>query len=131
MKSILLILLFFASLPLYAPVNHTVFIASREPVNYYEPLIRAVVYVESENGQHLYNEVENAVGYFQIRPIRVLDYNQRTGSNYKHEDFYDYELSRKMFLYYTKGRSFESVARRWNGSGKKTIQYWNEVKKRM
>jgi hypothetical protein len=42
---------------------------------------------------------------------------------------YDYEISRKVFLFYTKGRNFEAVAKSWNGSGKLTIIYWDKVQK--
>ena len=128
MKLLTLFILLLICLPVFGPNNNLVFLRAEEPVNIYDRLINAIVMVESENGQHLYNDVENAVGYFQIRPIRVLDYNQRTGSDYKLEDFYSYELSREMFLYYTKGRSFERVAKSWNGSGPMTVEYWKLIK---
>ena len=120
-------ILFFSLLS--APPNNSVVIFESEGVNYYEPLIKAVVMVESNNGKYLYNPKENAVGWFQIRQIRVDHYNQLTGSNYALIDFYDYDLSRKIFLYYCQGRPFESVAKSWNGSGPMVKDYWYKVKK--
>jgi len=94
----------------------------------YDLLIEAITFVESSHGVNVYNASEQAVGWFQIRQIRVDDYNRRTGSSYKLNDFYDYELSREMFIYYAKMyNSWEEIARRWNGSGAMTTIYWNKV----
>jgi len=95
----------------------------------YEPLIRAVYQWESSSGLNLYNKDENAVGPFQIRQVRIDDYNKRTGSNYILEDCYDYDLSKHIFLHYAYGKTYEQAAKNWNGSGPKTIKYWDEVKK--
>jgi len=131
----MIILLLFVSIKvLLAPTSISLFIFESKSINYYDPLIKAINWVEVKDGKDLYNEEEDAVGYFQIRPVRVNDYNKRTNSNYRLHDFYDYELSRKMFLYYTydykKGRlkTYEKAARDWNGSGKMTIEYWKKVK---
>ena len=123
--SILLILTFAIC---KAPEWKSLYIMRAEPIQKYEPLVRAVYWVESKHGKYLWNPKELAVGPFQIRPCRVDDYNRRTGSHYKHEDFYDYELSRKMFLYFAQNKSFEQAAKDWNGSGPMTIEYWKQVK---
>ena len=34
-------------------------------------------------------------------------------------------------MYYTQGRSYEKVAKSWNGSGPKTIDYWKKVKSKL
>jgi hypothetical protein len=102
-----------------------------EVINYYDPLVRAVTAVEVGDGSDLYNEKEDAVGYFQIRPVRVEHYNKLRGTDYKLEDFYDYDLSREMFLYYAHGKTYERAAKDWNGSGHKTIEYWNKVRARL
>lgn len=129
MITTLIFILLFQLLP--APGSFSFIIILPEEINMYDPLIKAIVWVEVKEGKDLHNEIEDAVGYFQIRPIRVEDYNKLTGSNYKLEDFYDYELSRKMFLYYAAGKSFEQAAKNWNGSGPKTIEYWKLVKSRL
>lgn len=132
MKRLLFILiLFIAAQAMSAPGKVVLLIVKDTPINFYDPLIQAVTWVESMDGQYTYNPKENAVGWFQIRQIRVDDYNQRTGSNYVLEDFYDYKLSREMFLYFAQGRSYEEVARSWNGSGEQTIEYWEKVQKEL
>lgn len=113
---------------LAAPEGVLIVYTEPEPVCDYDLLIKAVTWVESSHGVNVYNESEQAVGWFQIRQIRVDDYNKRIGNSYKLEDFYDYELSRKMFLYYAqKYDSWETIANRWSGSGHMTINYWNKV----
>jgi hypothetical protein len=78
-----------------------------------------------------YNNIEEAIGAFQIRPIRLLDYNQRTGNNYKSADCYNLRISKEIFMYYARRFEFsdyELIARNWNGSGKATLEYWEKVK---
>jgi len=97
----------------------------------YDKIVQAVVQVESRGNILAYNLREEATGAFQIRPIRLLDYNRRTGKNYKLEDCYNYEISREIFLFYAKrigNENVELIARKWNGSGKATEVYWGKVK---
>lgn len=96
--------------------------------------MKAVVQVESAGDTLAYNPSEEAAGAFQIRPVRLLDYFQRTGINYKIEDCYNYDISKEIFLYYARQtgyRDYERIARNWNGSGKSTIDYWDKVKANM
>ena len=97
-KIVLIVIVSLLCRLLPAPEFRTFTIVKSDWINSFDPLIKAIVCVETNNGKNLYNEKENAVGHFQIRQIRVNDYNQRTGSHYKLEQFYDYNLSRKMFL---------------------------------
>ena len=93
-----------------------------------EPLIKAITFLESTHGLYTFNEAEGAVGWFQIRQIRVDDYNKRTKSTYKLIDFFDYDLSKEMFLYYAQMYDdWETIAKRWNGSGPMTEIYWDKV----
>ena len=88
--------------------------------------------VETQYDTMAYNPLEDAVGYFQIRPIRLEDYNSRTGSTYSMTDLFNYNISEKIFLYYANEigpNNFERIAKTWNGSGKSTIQYWEQVKR--
>ena len=112
-----------------APEYKTLYVVKADPVNFYDPLIRALILVEVGNGSVLFNPLENAVGWFQIRPIRLEHYNKLRGTSYKLEDFYDYKLSKEMFLYYAHGKDWEHAARDWNGSGHKTLEYWEKIKK--
>jgi hypothetical protein len=128
----LTILFIFLLIPwlLPAPGSACCYIEITEPINYYEPLIKAVVQVESCNGKYLYNKKENSVGWFHIRQIRIDDYNNKTGSHYSLRDCYSYTLSRRIFLYYTYHEDYENVARRWNGwiIRPDTKDYWKKVK---
>jgi hypothetical protein len=115
-----------------APSRESIIIPASEPINPYKRLIYAIGMVETKLDTFAYNPVEKAVGYFQIRPVRLEDYNKRTGKNYKLKDMYNYSISEKIFLYYAHQLgpyNFEKISRRWNGSGPKTYHYWNRVKK--
>jgi hypothetical protein len=128
--SVTILLLFV--LKVFAPSRSTLVIIDTSPTDPFRNLIHAVGMVETKFDTLAYNPVEEAVGYFQIRPIRLKDYNKRTGNHYKKNDLYKYDISEKIFLYYASEigpYNFERIAKEWNGSGKKTIQYWKKVKK--
>lgn len=115
-----------------APVTDNLPVFSTDNINPYKKLIHAIGMIETRHDTLAYNPVEQAVGYFQIRPIRLEDYNRRTGDNYTMKDLFDYNISEKIFLYYAVKAgpyNFEKIARNWNGSGPKTYYYWNRVKK--
>lgn len=119
------------TLKVTAPDRKVIYIIRAEPVDAYERLIKAVVQVESGGDTLAYNLIEEATGAFQIRPIRLQDYNLRTGNKYKIEDCYNYDISIEIFLYYANLLGiphYETIARNWNGSGKATIDYWEKVK---
>ena len=124
-------LLMFAS-KVFAPGSVSLVIIDTPPVEPFKQLIHAIGRVETKFDTLAYNPVEEAVGYFQIRPIKVQDYNMRTGSKYTKKDLFDYKISEKIFLYYASQigpYDLEHIARNWNGSGSGTIQYWKRVKK--
>ena len=117
---------------LFAPVRATFTIDSIPPVEPYKNLIYAIGMVETQLDTLAFNPLEEAVGYFQIRPIRVLDYNIRTGSTYTVKDAYNYKIAEKIFLYYASEigpYDFERISKAWNGSGESTKLYWDRVKK--
>jgi len=128
MIALTFILMMFAGV-LTAPPYTALYIIRPPEINYYEPLIKAVTYVESCNGKYTYNAKEQAVGWFSIRQCRVDHWNKLMGTSYKLDDFYDYDLSREMFLYFAKGKTFEKAARDWNGKWSLTEGYWQKVKK--
>jgi len=116
----------------FAPGAVSLVIKYTPPVEPFKRLIHAIGKVETSSDTLAYNPLEEAVGYFQIRPIRVADYNRRTGSTYSTKDMFNYKISEKVFLYYAiqiGPYNFEQIARNWNGSGNSTLQYWAEVKK--
>lgn len=131
MKSLLFIFFLLISIRVTAPDLNLVFIASTGPVDAYDRLINAVIQVESAGITMAYNLAEKATGPLQIRPIRLLDYNRRTGNNRTLEECYDLEVSKEIFMYYARITGYphyELIARNWNGSGKMTIEYWKKVK---
>ena len=116
----------------FAPSNEFLVIMDIQPVEPFKQLIRAIARVETSGDTLAYNPVEEAAGFLQIRPIRLKDYNKRTGSSFVLNDMFNYEISEKIFLYYASQigpNDFEKIARKWNGSGPRTKFYWNRVKK--
>jgi hypothetical protein len=121
---ITLFLALFASLTA-PPLRETVICHPKE-INPYEAIIHAVTTVESSNGVNLYNAKELAVGYFGIRPIRLEDYNKRTGQNVTHAQCYDYEIGKRIFLFYASQvdyRDIKGICIAWNGVSKKNKYY--------
>ncbi len=125
------ILFLLLSLRVFAPGESIIYIENKAPLNKYDRLIKAIVLVESNGDHNAINHVEMAVGAFQIRQIRIDHFNSLTGKNYTLQDCFDYEVSKEVFMYFTKNRSYELVAKSWNGSGPMTIEYWNKVKSKL
>jgi hypothetical protein len=131
-KLILVLILILLTFPVIAPVYKSFVISKPVPVEPYKKLIYAVGMVEGKGDTATYNELEMAAGYFQIRPVRVEDYNNRTGSHYTLDDMFSYEISEKVFLYFATQigpYDLEKIARNWNGRGVRTIEYWKKIKK--
>ena len=125
-------ILFSCSLTVSAPIWNALSIIEPVPVEPYKRLAFAVGMVETKGDTLAYNPVEGAVGYFQIRPIRLIDYNRRTGSHYTRKDLFDYKTSEKIFLYFADQigpYNLEQIAKKWNGSGQLTFAYWNRIKR--
>jgi len=131
-KSIITFLFLFIFITLIAPPTTSTLYISKVPTisiwEKYEPLINAIVKVESNGNTYAYNALEDAIGAFQIRPCRIKHYNKLNGTSYKHKDCYNYNLAKKIFLFFAEGKSYEQAAKDWNGSGPKTITYWKKVK---
>lgn len=130
MTTLIFILCLFSGV-LKAPEYKTVPVLVSEAVNPYIPIVNAVSMVESSGGIHLLNEKENAVGYFGIRPIRLRDYNQRTGKSITHQQCYDYETGKMIFMYYASQydyRDIKGICVGWNGVSKRNL-YYLKVKK--
>jgi hypothetical protein len=100
-----------------------------------DKLIKAVQLVESNNNPLAVNVKEQATGSLQIRPIRLKDYNRKTGSNYKLEQMHQDSIAVKVFLYYAEKigvENHEMICRKWNGGSKNydckmAEKYWNKV----
>ncbi|HEX2967717.1 MAG TPA: hypothetical protein VHO46_01340 [Bacteroidales bacterium] len=133
MRILLAVLFVLLTTKVIAPDIKTLVIVESEPVDIYEKLMTAILEVECGGDTLAYNAIEDAYGPFQIRPIRLDDYNKRTGKNYRMKDCYTLKVSREVFLYYAKmfGADYETIAKRWNGSGEMTIGYWAKVQSAM
>ena len=115
-----------------APAWKSMPIMDLSPIQPYMKLVFAIGMVETKGDTLAYNPLEEAVGYFQIRPVRLIDYNIRTGSTYTMNDLYNFKTSERIFLYFADQvgpYNFEQIARKWNGSGQLTNFYWERIKK--
>jgi hypothetical protein len=129
-KIVCFILLSF-SLEVSAPSEKIITVLKLAPIEPYKQLAFAVGMVETKGDTLAYNPLEEATGIFQIRPIRLIDYNKRTGSNYTRNDLFNFEISEKIFLYFADQvgpYNMEHIARKWNGSGHLTTNYWYRIK---
>ena len=114
-----------------APYQKALFIQESLPVEPFNRLMYAIGMVETKGNTQAYNEFEHAAGIFQIRQVRIDDYNRLTGHNYTLYDMFNYENSQKVFLYFASTigpYDFERIAKAWNGSGPKTELYWKRIK---
>ncbi len=133
-KLFLLLILTLVTLKGYSPVNNCITIYYPPPICPYEALLAATGLVESGNNPMAYNPLEQACGIYQIRFIRLLDYFQRTGKRYSLRDCFNPQISKEIYLYYAsqyQPSEFETIARKWNGSGVKTIEYWQKIKSKL
>jgi hypothetical protein len=133
MKRILfVILLFFTIIVSSSPGRVEMWIVIPKAINQHEAIWKAICQYESKNYPMAYNKRENAVGIAQIRPIRIKDYNQRTGKTYQLNEMYDTSKSKEVFMYYaSKLQNPDKIIRKWNGSGPKTYEYLKKIKQIM
>jgi hypothetical protein len=130
LEIICFVLLFFSA-KVSAPNWESLTIVEFSPVDPYGKLEFAIGMIETKGDTLAYNPKEEAIGIFQIRPIRLIDYNRRTGSRYTRHDLYSFQTSEKIFLYYANlagPYKLEQIAKNWNGSGKRTTFYWDRIK---
>jgi hypothetical protein len=126
-KAILTIVLMVAFLSNSETVERAVILLP-EAIRPYEAIWNAVCEVESSGDRFAYNPTEQATGISQIRPIRVLDYNIRTGKKYTLIDMYDVEISKEVFMYYAcRIVDRDEIIKRWNGRGLKAEIYLKKV----
>jgi hypothetical protein len=120
-----------AGLRVVAPEANYFIISESPGIRPFTDLLYATAMVETMGNTSAYNELENAVGIYQIRQVRIDEFNRRTGSNYNLTDMFDPELSAKVYLYFASlagPYNLERIARAWNGSGPMTELYWRRIK---
>jgi len=128
MYTILFLLICFGA---EAPESNTFVILESPRIRPFSVLMYATAMVETMGNILAYNEFENAVGIFQIRQVKVDEYNRLTGSKFVLTDMFDYANSEKVFLYFASRvgpYNFEKIAKAWNGSGPRTEFYWRRIK---
>ena len=137
-KLTVLILFLLSSILCKAPELNSIVLIVPEVImdTRYDPLIEAITWHETKHGKDTINKDEQAYGWFQIRQIRLDDYNRLNHTNYTLTDCFDYNISKKIFLYYVDhdhqghiipNKTWEQAAKDWNGSGPKTKTYWKNI----
>jgi len=135
----ILIFLFLCRI-LLAPEFRTLYIESAKRIDPYKKITDAIGWVESRHNTLAINPKEMAIGYFQIREVRLKDYYRRTGIYYTLSDMLDYDKAARVFRYYAElegWRNPERIARCWNGGVengmryKQTLGYWKLVKEQL
>jgi hypothetical protein len=130
-RYILVGLFFLSAIRVFAPDSNTITVIKEPAFQPYSKLLYATAMVETMGNSLAYNEFENAVGIYQIRQVRIDDYNRRTGSNHSLTEMFDPLLSKKIFLYYAsryEPHELEKIAKAWNGSGPMTELYWKRIR---
>lgn len=106
----------------------------------WNPVIDAVIQVESKGNPRAFNKNGNCAGILQITPGLVKQCNvilkaKGSSKRYSLNDRYDVEKSKEMFIlvqeHYNKECNVEKAIRIWNGGPKysitKTQRYLNKV----
>jgi hypothetical protein len=135
MKVILLITFLLVSYKAFAPEFHWLPVPEPIKIDPYKSIKYAIGKVEVFANGYMdtlaINQTEQAYGYFQIRQIRIDDYYTRTGIRYTLRDMLDYKKAERVFQYYAAQIGFKNpgeIARRWNGTGPQTWEYWKKVR---
>ena len=92
--------------------------------NYWEPVMDAIIEVESNGNPYAVSPSGKYVGAMQIAKIVVDDCNEylkfkKSKKRYTYNDRYDVQKSKEMFILiqerYNKERNIEKAVRIWNG----------------
>jgi hypothetical protein len=106
-----------------------------EPLNNLEAIWQAVIMVESNGNPDAFCIDINglpSVGIAQIQPSRISHYNRLTGATYTLADCFDPLVSKEVFMYFArKIGNEERLIKGWNGSGPRTIEYYNKIKRHL
>lgn len=126
-KILLLIFLIFISLENKAPIINELYVVKDIPVKPFKSIIYAIGVVESSLDTMAYNPREEAIGYFQIRQVRIDDYNKRTGEHFKLIEMFEYDKAERVFLYYCRlYDDVDEIILQWNCWSQ---EYLKKVKK--
>ena len=136
MKKTFVLLMTSLSLSLSAPpAEYQPVILQTEPLNRLEAIWQAVIMVESGGNPDAWvidTNSKPSIGIAQIQQSRVEHFNRLTGEKYKHEDCFDPDISKEIFMFFARriGNEKEIICR-WNGSGPMTEIYYEKVLKHL
>ena len=128
-KMTILIFLLLTTVNLFAPGDERPVLIAPVLTHPYAKIITAIGIVESGQDNAAFNKKEGAAGIFQVRAIRLKDFNHRTGMDYHMKDMHDYTKAVTVFMYYASDFApddYEGIAKEWNKS--RTDRYWSKVK---
>lgn len=111
----------------YCPHINPIFIAKSAPIRPLERLWWAQGIIESSGNPMAYNPKEKATGIVQVTPVRLLDYNLRTGKSLSLKDCFNPEISKAIWTFYAKDfypLDYEGISKAWNCNSEK---YWQKV----
>jgi hypothetical protein len=130
-KMITSIILSMVCLGLGAPPFQSGWIVRQEPINLFERYWTATTQIESQNDSlavNLNDPNGGSFGIAQIGWLKLDEYNQANGTNYKLTDLFSVELSKKIFFWHCSNfPDIETAVKRWNGSGSATLIYWDRI----
>ena len=106
-------------------------ILMEEPLNNLEAIWWGVCKIESNHNSDVWIIDTNgkpSIGIAQIQQSRVDHFNRLTGKDYKHEDCFDAEISKEIFMFFARRiGNEEQLIKSWNGSGPMTEIYYRKV----
>ena len=99
MKKMLIFIFLLNQTTLMDPTDTRILLVSPVLWHPYATIIQTMGYVESGQDNGAINKKEAARGYYQVRPIRLKDFNQRTGLHFTMEDMHDFNKASIVFMY--------------------------------
>lgn len=130
-KVIIGLLLILIPVRIFAPEWRAVGITLEEGINPFTGLWNATCHVETRHDADTINRNEQAYGIAQIRQGKLDDFNRETGKHYAITDCLDPEVSYEIYMHFAskyKPHEIEKIARKWNGSGPMTTDYWRKIR---
>ena len=117
------------------PAPYYPVILQEEPLNRLEAIWQAVIMVESSGNPDAWVIDINdkpSIGIAQIQQSRVDHFNRLTGKNYSHQDCFDPDISKEIFMFFAQRiGNEERLIKSWNGSGPMTEIYYKKVRRHL
>jgi hypothetical protein len=120
------------------PGKTIIYLESIAPIQPYERLWQATCEVESNNNPFAVNLSDpngGSWGIAQIGTLKLNEFNEANGTNFKLIDLFDTSISKQIFVWHCmKYQSLEQASRIWNGgyngmNMERTEIYWQLIQK--